>query len=135
MAKLRKTEASIEAAQRIKDQMKRYSLEKMGAGHKNGGTIAHKKVRRDALSRLRGCGGLSAEQEGAFDWFIDEWDAVNAAKSADDWARIFAEIMQNLTNKLIEGDTVAVSDFMYKEMKRCLSHVPCLMVLGKLICS
>ena len=97
--------------------------------------MAHKKVRRDALSRLRGCGGLSAEHEVDFDWFIDEWDRVNAAKSADDWARIFAEIMQNLTNKLIEGDTNAVSDFMFAEMKRCLSHVPCLQIPGKLICS
>ena len=107
----------------------------MGAGHKSGGTAAHKKVRRDVLMRLRGCGGLSAEQDANFLWFIDEWDRVNADAKAGGWAKIFAEEMQNLTNKLIDGDTVAVSHFMYKEMQRCLSHVPCLMAPGKLICS
>ena len=115
--------------------MKRYSLSQLGAGHKNGGTAAHKKVRKDVLSRLRGCGGLSAEQEANFEWFIDEWDRVNADTYADRWATIFAEEMQNLTNKLVEGDTVAVSEFMHAESLRCLSDVPCLLVPGKLICS
>ena len=89
MAKLRKTAASIEAAQKIKDQMKRYSLANLGEGNKNGGTVAQKKVRKDVLSRLRGCGGLSAEQEVDFDWFIEEWDRVNAAEHAEDWGLIF----------------------------------------------
>ena len=62
-------------------------------------------------------------------------DRVNADEYADRWATIFAEEMQNLTNKLVEGDTVAVSEFMHTEMVRCLSKVPCLMVPGKLICS
>ena len=135
LAKLRKDEASVEAAKKINEQMKRYSLDAMGAGNKSGGTAAHKKVRRDVLMRLRGCGGLSAEQDANFLWFIDEWDRVNADAKAGGWAKIFAEEMQNLTNKLIDGDTVAVSHFMYEEMKRCLSHVPCLMVPGKLIYS
>ena len=90
LAKLRKNETSIEAAQNIKDQMKRYSLDKLGLGHKNGGNAAHKKLRKDVLSRLRGCGGLSAEQEANFEWFIDEWDRVNADTYADRWATIFA---------------------------------------------
>ena len=115
--------------------MKRYSLANLGEGNKNGGTVAQEKVRKDVLSRLRGCGDLSAEQEVDFDWFIEEWDRVNAAEHAEDWGLIFSEEMQNLTNKLIEGDTNAVSDFMFAEMKRCLSHVPCLQIPGKLICS
>ena len=135
MAKLRKTGASIEAAQRIKDQMKRFSLPALGAGKKNGGTVAQTKVRKDVHTRLRGCGDLSAEQEADFDWFIDEWDRVNAAKYAEEWGLIFSEEMQNLTNKLIEGDTIALSHFMSSEMKRCLNYVPCLRVPGKLICS
>ena len=69
--------------------MKRFSLPALGAGNKNGGTVAQKKVRKDVLSRLRGCGGLSAEQEVDFDWFIEEWDKVNAAEYAGDWGRTF----------------------------------------------
>ena len=104
-------------------------------GHKHGGNAGHKKSRKDVLSRLRGCGGLTAEQEAIFEWFIEEWDRVNADKYAEGWAKIFAEEMQDLTNKLVEGDTVAVSEFMHAESLRCLSDVPCLLVPGKLICS
>ena len=135
LAKLRKNETSIAAAQNIQDQMRRYSLEKLGLGHRNGGNATHKKSRKDVLSRLRGCGGLTAEQEAIFEWFIEEWDRVNADKYAEGWAKIFAEEMQDLTNKLVEGDTVAVSEFMHAESLRCLSDVPCLLVPGKLICS
>ena len=115
LAKLRKNETSIEAAQNIHDQVKRYSLEKLGFGHKTGGTAAHKKERKNVLSRLRGCGGLSAEQDANFEWFIEEWDRVNADQHGENWAKIFAEEMQELTNKLVEGDMVAVSEFMYTD--------------------
>ena len=135
LAKLRKNETSIEAAQNIYDQVKRYSLEKLGFGHKTGGTAAHKKERKNVLSRLRGCGGLSAEQDANFEWFIEEWDRVNADKHGENWAKIFAEEMQELTNKLVEGHTGAVSEFMYSESVRCLSDIPCLAVPGKLLCS
>ena len=60
---------------------------------------------------------------------------MNADKYAEGWAKIFAEEMQDLTNKLVEGDTVAVSEFMYTESVRCLSEVPCLVAPGRLICS
>ena len=60
---------------------------------------------------------------------------MNADKHGENWAKIFAEEMQELTNKLVEGHTGAVSEFMYSESKRCLSDIPCLAVPGKLLCS
>ena len=89
LAKLRKNETSIAAAQNIQDQMRRYSLEKLGLGHRNGGNATHKKSRKDVLSRLRGCGGLTAEQEAIFERFIEEWDRVNADKYAEGMGQDF----------------------------------------------
>ena len=46
------------------------------------------------------------------------------------WAELFAQILQNVIDELESGTTNALSDFMYRETKRVLGHVPALVVPG-----
>ena len=84
------------------------------------------------LTRVRACGQLSTEQEADWGWFADNWDRVNAEAHGKEWARLFAEIVQGVADKLKAGESNALSQFMASESQRVLAGVPGLRLLGAL---
>ncbi len=109
---------------------KTYSIYTLGYGKKNGGGKEFQKARADVLERLRSIAALSIEQNNDWEYFVTSWDREMAHGQGENWGRVFAEIVMKLRNDLEAGNTNALSDFMYKETKRVLAHVPNLVLPG-----
>ena len=105
-----------------------YTLEMLGATHKKGGTKEHAKNRSKVLDQVREVGELSPQQ--TFRWTFSKtaWDESMAAFHKDKWAGVFAEMMQNILQALLAGQTDALSVFVESEKARVLSDVPALVI-------
>ena len=53
-----------------------------------------------------------------------------AEAHGEDWAELFAEMVQQVVNDLGEGLSNALSVFMHNETKRVLANTPALIVPG-----
>ena len=53
-----------------------------------------------------------------------------AEAHGENWAELFAQLVQQVVNDLIEGRRNALSVFMHNETKRVLADTPALLVLG-----
>ena len=53
-----------------------------------------------------------------------------AENCEEDWAQMFAEMIQGVMNDLANGKTNALSLFMHKETQRVLGETPALMMPG-----
>ena len=53
-----------------------------------------------------------------------------AAAHEEEWGTAFAEMMQDICNKLSAGNKNALSDFMYNATTRVLSDIPSLVLPG-----
>ena len=54
-----------------------------------------------------------------------------AEAHGEDWAELFAQLVQQVLNDLTEGRRNALSVFMHNETKRVLADTPALLVPGK----
>ena len=72
------------------------------------------------LQRLRSVAKLSPQQVNDLGYFVTSWDRVMATEHGEEWGTAFAEMMQDICNKLAAGNKNALSDFMYNETKRAL---------------
>ena len=105
-----------------------YSLASLGDGHKKGGTKDHAKNRSKVLDQVREVGELSAEQTFHWVFFKTAWDESMMAFHKEQWAGVFAQVVQNILTDLLEGKTDALSVFVENEKARVLSNVPALVI-------
>ena len=82
------------------------------------------------LERVRLIGALSAEQRNDWEYFKTNWDKDMAESHGEDWAQLFAEIIQHVVEELGNGNTNALSDFMHRESKRVFADIPSLVMPG-----
>ena len=73
---------------------------------------------------------LSPQQTADWEYFKTTWDKAMATATDEDWAQMFAQIVQNIMNELTAGTTNALSEFMHRETRRVLGNIPALMVPG-----
>ena len=123
LAKVQKVSREVEGALDAKTAMKAYSPEMFGKGQKKGGGPQYRKMRKEALTRVRNCGSLSMEQENNWQLFAKEWDAKMAETHGELWGQLFAEIMASILSDLDAGKTDALSHFMHAESTRVLGSV------------
>ena len=109
---------------------KAYSLEMLGKGRKHGGLQAHQKARFEVLERVRQAAHLSPQQTGQWEYFRNTWDQAMAEAHGEEWAELFAEMIQQALNDLSEGRSNAFSVFMHNETNRVLASTPALVLPG-----
>ena len=97
---------------------------------KHAGNQQHQKARLQVLERLRRAAKLSAAQTSAWDFFKTNWDHEMAEAHGENWAELFAELVQKVLNDLAEGRSNALSVFMHNETRRVLSDTPAILVPG-----
>ena len=126
LKQVRKAQREAEAAVAAMEQVRVYSLDQLGKGKRNCGTVSHQKARFQVLQSLRRAAELSPEQTSHWEFFKTQWDRKMAATRGEDWAQFFAEMIQNVVNDLQEGGRNALSVFMTNETRRVLGDVPAL---------
>ena len=132
-AKLRKTRRDLREATdaaEASEALKTFSLEAMGKGQKNAGGAAFRKVRQEALNRVRLAAMLSPEQRNDWSYFATNWDKKMVEEHGEAWPAMIAEILQNVVNELEAGNGNALSDFMRKESVRVLGGVTIIRLPG-----
>ena len=82
------------------------------------------------LERVRAVAHLTHEQRNDWEYFKAGWDKAMAEAHGEDWAKLFADIIQNVIEELQAGKTTALSEFMHNETKRVLGDVPTLVLPG-----
>ena len=102
----------------------------LGKGKKRGGTQQNQEARLEVLQRLRRAAELSPEQTSQGELFTTNWDREMAEAHGEDWAELFAEMVQQVLNDLGEGRSNALSVFMRNETRRVLAETPALLVPG-----
>ena len=102
----------------------------LGEGKKKEGIQQHHKARLEVLQRVRKAAELSPEQTSQWEYFKTVWDQKMAEAHGENWAQLFAELIQKVLNDLADGRRNALSEFMQNETKRVLADVPALVVLG-----
>ena len=112
------------------EEVKVYSLDMLGKGRKKAGNQQHQKARLEVLERLRRAAELSPEQTSAWDLFKRTWDQEMVEAHGENWAELFAQLVQQVLNDLAEGRNNALSVFMHNETRRVLSDTPALLVPG-----
>ena len=130
LQRARKEQRSAEAVVTAMEEVKAYSIEMLGKGKKNAGNQQHRKARLEVLERLRRSAELSAAQTSAWDFFKTTWDQEMATAHGENWAELFAQLVQKVLNDLAEGRSNALSVFMHNETRRVLSDTPALLVPG-----
>ena len=110
------------------EAVKLYSLDMLGHGKKQGGPESCRKARFEVMQRVRNAAELSDEQSNDWEFFARSWDAQLAPALCKEWGRIFAETMQGLLQRLLNGEHTALSDFMEQETQRVLGELPVLAV-------
>ena len=130
LQRARKEQRDAEAVVTAMEEVKVYSLEMLGKGKKRGGTQQNQKARLEVLQRLRKAAELSPEQTSQWEYFKTTWDREMAEAHEEDWAELFAEMVQQVLNDLVEGRSNALSVFMHNETRRVLAETPALLVPG-----
>ena len=82
------------------------------------------------MERLRRVASLSPQQTADWEYFKTTWDKTMSTATNEDWAQIFAHIVQNIISDLTAGSTNALSEFMHKETQRVLGQTLALMMPG-----
>ena len=130
LKKTRQLNREAEAVVAARAQIKAYSLEMLGKGKKNAGGQQYHKTRMEVMERLRRVATLTPQQTADWQYFKTEWDKEYANIMDEHWPEMFAEIVQDIVNKLTAGTTNALSEFMHRETQRILNTTPALMVPG-----
>ena len=82
------------------------------------------------LQALRKAAELTPEQTSQWEFFKTQWDSRMAATHGDEWAQLFAEMVQKVVNDLQEGRKEALSQFMHNETRRVLGDAHALILPG-----
>ena len=82
------------------------------------------------LERVRLIAELSPEQRNDWEYFRVNWDKQMAEYHGEDWAELFAEMIQHVLDELGAGHANAFSAFMHRETQRVLADVPVLQLPG-----
>ena len=130
LRKVRKDLMEIDAVVTAREAVKAYSLPALGENKKKGGGVAFQKVRFEVLDRVRAIAQLSPQQTNDWEFFKTSWDKVMAETHGENWARLFAEMIQHVIKELEDGRTIALSDFMSRESRRVLGEMHALVAPG-----
>ena len=98
-------------------------------GKKRAGGVQCQKTRIEALERVRAVANLSPEKTNDWSYFKSAWDTKMAEIHGEEWAQLFAEMIQNVLQDL-ETKGNALSEFMYQETKRLFGDVRYLVLRG-----
>ena len=120
----------IEAVVAAMSSEKVYSPEMLGQGKRKGGRKEHKDNRYDTLERVRRIGKLNADQCGQWDFFKTHWDRAQANVHGENWGKVFAEMIQGVLQRLLEGESDAFALFVKNETDRVLGDRGALVVPG-----
>ena len=132
---LKKAKRDARAAEAVvvaNEAVKLYTLDQLGHGKKSGGPECCRRARLEVMQRVRNAAELSDEQSNDWEFFARTWDAQLALAMCKEWGRMFAETMQGLLQKLLNGEQTALSDFMQRETQRVLGQLPVLAMPGSL---
>ena len=130
LKRARKANREAEAVVTAREAIKSWSVWMLGKGKKKGGCAKCQTERFKVLERVRLVAELSPEQRNDWEYFKTSWDREMANGHGEDWAEMFAEIMQHVLDELSAGNRNALSDFMHRETQRVLAHIPVLQVPG-----
>ena len=130
LKKIRKEQKEAEAVVTAMELMRVYSLDELGQGKKNGGAQYHQKARLQVLQALRKAADLTPLQTSHWEFFKTQWDSKMAATHGEEWAQLFAEMVQKVVNDLQEGRKEALSQFMHNETRRVLGDAHALVLPG-----
>ena len=132
LKKARRDARAAESVVVANETVKLYTLDMLGHGRKSGGPESCRKARLEVMQRVRNAAELSDEQSIDWEFFARSWDGQLANALCKEWGRQFAETMQGLLERLLNGERAALSDFMQKETQRVLGELPVLTVPGPL---
>ena len=107
-----------------------FDPEMLGQGRSQGGLREHRQNRFDVLERVRRIGNLTADQTLQWEFFKTQWDYDQAAEHGVDWGGIFAQSIQGILHKFLDGEDDAFSKFVKKETDRVLGDPDGLVVAG-----
>ena len=124
LKKARKDIRDAEAVATAREGVKAFSPAMLGQGKKNGGGEQYRKARHEAMNRVRAIAALSLDQKHDWQYFSSTWDEQMAAAHGENWATLFAEMMQNVCNELAGGNNIALSEFMRRESERIVGGRP-----------
>ena len=98
----------------------------------NMGGLQHQKARLEVLERLRRAAVLSPDQMSQWEDFKNSWDREMVEAHGENWAEVFAELVQQVLTDLGEGRSNALSVFMHNETSRVFvfSETLALLFLG-----
>ena len=130
LAQTRKDTRAAEEVLEARKAIKSFTKAMFGQGQKKGGSAQYQKARQEALNRVRSCAKLSPDQQNDWKFFTTNWDREMAEAHGEDWGGLFAEILQNILNRLEDGHLEALSEFMHEESTRILGQVETLRVPG-----
>ena len=82
------------------------------------------------LERVRRVGNLTEAQNGQWELFKTRWDALKAEEEGENWGRAFAENMQGVLDRLLNGEETAFSQFVKQETDRVLITTGALVAPG-----
>ena len=128
LQRTRKEQRDAEAVVTAMEEVKWYSLEMLGKGKKRGGAQQNQKARLEVLQRVRRAAELSPEQTGQWGYFKTVWDRLMAEIHGEEWAQLFAEMVQQALDELGAGHSDALSKFMHNETESVLADAPALLV-------
>ena len=102
----------------------------LGQGRAKGGNKEHRLNRYEVLERVRRVGKLTEDQKGQWDFFKTQWDVAQASAIGTNWGQVFAENIQEVLFKILQGETDAFSEFVKMETDRVLGEKGALVVPG-----
>ena len=128
LQRARKEQKDAEAVVTAMEEVKVYSLEMLGKGKKKAGSLQHQKARLEVLQRVRRAAVLTPLQTSQWEYFTTTWDREMAEAQGEEWAELFAQLVQKVLNDLADGQHNALSVFMHNETSRVLADIPALLV-------
>ena len=128
LQRARKEQRDAEAVVTAMEEVKVYSLDMLGKGKKKAGSQQHQKARLEVLQRVRRAAVLAPEQTSQWEYFTTTWDREMAEAHGEEWAELFAQLLQKVLNDLADGQHNALSVFMHNETSRVLADTPALLV-------
>lgn len=131
LQRARKEQRDAEAVVTAMEEVKVYSLEMLEKGKKMGRHSAESEGTSGSLAALaQGSRAVARADEPVGFFFKTHWDREMAEAHGEDWAELFAEMVQQVLDDLGEGRSNALSVFMHNETRRVLAEIPAFIVPG-----
>ena len=124
----KKKQRALEEAARSYEAFRKYSVAALGGQKKGGGGKPYQRVRLEAMERVKTHALLTMQQGWEWPYWKVQWDSIMADCHGTEWGKLFGQIMMRLLERLKDGESTALSDFMRDETERVMSDIQVLEV-------